>query len=89
MAREKKVTRTVPITSATVLCLDIETAEPVNRTFDLAGKFKSDREILKAVSNALEKEPNLKAVHVVDVEFKGIKYGMTESNFIANAEIIK
>lgn len=85
--RESKVTRTIKTTEATILCLDIDTAEPFNETFVLPRTYKKDSEILKA-ANAINDKDNVKLVHVVDVEIKEQLYGMTETEFLKHAKPI-
>ena len=86
MAKPKMVTRTMSTTQATLLCLDVESAEPENRTFTFPGTFKKDADILRAAAKLLEIEaPTIHAVHVVNVEVKEVLYGMTEADFIAHA----
>lgn len=89
MAKPRMITRTITTTNATVLCLDVESGEPENRTFALPGTFKKDSEILKAAAkNLAETDPNVHAVHVVNVTTDEILYGMTEAAFLANAHEI-
>ena len=87
MARKRMVTRTVTITTAMALCLNIETAEPENVTLDIPGKFGSDKALLDhfgAVYNTDKK----KAVTIVSKEEKEVKYGMPETDFITKAVVI-
>ena len=83
--RESYVTRTITTTKATVLCLDIESGEPCNRTFLLPRTYKKEKELLHKAQVALVDEPNLRAVHVVETEILEELYGMTESTFLTYA----
>lgn len=83
--RESNVTRTITTTKATVLCLDIESGEPCNRTFLFPRTYKKEKELLQKAQAALVDEPNLRAVHVVETEILEELYGMTESTFLAHA----
>ena len=47
MAREPIVSRTFKTTVATILCLNIVTAEPENRTITIPRKMKDEKDILK------------------------------------------
>lgn len=85
--RESKITRTITTTNATILCLDVEAGEPMNRTFQLPGEYKKERGIIKAAEK-IHDDPNLKLVHVVDTEVTQKLYGMPESLFLKYAEEI-
>ena len=87
MARIPMVTRTIKTTKVNVLCLNIETAEPTNKVFTLAGTFKNEKQLMKAVEAEIKDELE-KAVHVVDVQELETLYGMTEKDFIHNAEVL-
>mgnify|MGYP001625188953 CR=1 FL=1 len=87
MARKRMVTRTVTITTATALCLNVETAEPENVTLDIPGKFGSDGVLLDHFGGVYNTDKK-KAVTIVSKEEKEVKYGMTESDFIKQAEVI-
>ncbi len=87
MAKEAMVTRTIITTKVNVLCLDIVKAEPFNKSLTLAGTFKDEKTLMKAVSNAINNE-NQKAVHVVDAQNIETLYGMTEDDFIKNAKVL-
>lgn len=82
--RESKITRTITTTTATILCLDVEAGEPMNRTFQLPGEYKKERDIIKAAEK-IHDEPNVKLVHVVDTEVTSKLYGMPESLFLKYA----
>ena len=86
MAKESMVTRTITTTAATVLCLDVETGEPCNRTFVIPRIPKKESDILKMASKALAvDEPNVRPVHVVYTDQTSKIYGMTESDFLKYA----
>lgn len=85
--RESKITRTITTTNATILCLDVEAGEPMNRTFQLPGEYKKERDIIKAAEK-INDEPNVKLVHVVNTEVTQKLYGTTESLFLKYAEEI-
>lgn len=89
MAKESMITRTIKSSHVTILCLDIDSGEPVNRSFDLPRERKNEKEILKAVTPLLADEPNIRPVHVVDVTINEKLYGMTESQFMAMAKPIE
>lgn len=84
--REPKITRTITTTTATILCLDVDAGEAMNRTFVLPGEYKKERDIIKAAEK-VHNEDNVKLVHVVDVEVTSKLYGMPESVFLKYAEV--
>lgn len=81
MARVKNITRTLKITQATALMLNVETAEPYNETFNLEGTYKNDDAILKALKKEYEDE-TCKIVHIVDTDVITKKLSMPVQTFI-------
>lgn len=81
MARVKNLTRTLKITRVTALILNVETAEPFNKTFNLEGTYKNDEAILKALKKEYEDDV-CKVVHIVDTEVITKKLSMPVQNFI-------
>ena len=87
MARVPMVTRTITATKITALCLNIETAEPFNKTVTLSGTFKDEKSMMKAAEKVLNTESE-KAVHIVFSEEIETLYGMTEQEFIQLAKVL-
>jgi hypothetical protein len=87
MARVAMVTRTMLTTKVNVLCLEIEKAEPFNKDLTLAGTFKDQKSLMKAVCASIDNDQQ-KAVHVVHSETVETLYGMTEDEFIKNAKVL-
>ena len=87
MARKPMVTRTIVTTKVNVLCLDIKSAEPFNKTVTLPRTYKDEKKLLKKVEEVVNTD-DVKAVHVVDKEEVETLYGMTEQDFITNATIL-
>ena len=87
MARERMVTRTVVATEVTALCLNIETAEPFNKTVILSGTFKDKQAIAKAAKKAIDTDLE-KCVTVVEYTEKETLYGMPEQLFIELAKVL-
>lgn len=87
MARERMVTRTVVATEVTALCLNIETAEPFNKTVILSGTFKDKQAIEKAAKKAIDTDLE-KCVTVVEYTEKETLYGMPEQQFIELAKVL-
>ena len=87
MARTPMVTRTIVTTKATLMCLDIEAGEPFNTEVILPRTYKDEKALLKKARPLVETD-TIKAVHVVDTEEVETLYGMTEQEFIENAQIL-
>ena len=87
MARTPMVTRTIVTTKAIIMCLDVEAGEPFNKEVTLPRTYKDEKALLKKVRPMVETE-TVKAVHVVDTEEVETLYGMTEQEFIENAQIL-
>lgn len=85
MARKPMVTRTIASTKVTVLCLNLITCEPETKAFELAGTYKGDKEILKAVEELINSAEE-KAVHVTSTETVEKVYGLSEQDFIKYAD---
>lgn len=87
MAKVKMVTRTVKVTEANVMCLDIERGEPFNERVTVSGVFDNTEKLLKACKDVIDTEAK-KAVAVVEKNVIERLYGMTEQEFISLAEIL-
>lgn len=87
MARKPMVTRTIVTTKVNVLCLDIKSAEPFNKSVTLPRKYKDEKKLLKKVEEVVNTD-EVKAVHIVDMEEVETLYGMTEQDFITNATVL-
>ena len=85
MARKLYVSRTMKSTKASILCMDIEQAEPMNVTVILPEILKDENVILKAARKAIDTD-TVKAVAVVDFEPEYAMYRMPIEFFLANAE---
>lgn len=87
MARERMVTRTVVATEVNALCLNIETAEPFNKSIILSGTFKDKKAVEKATKKVIDTDTE-KCVTVVDYKETETLYGMTEQKFIEQADVL-
>lgn len=87
MARIPMVTRTITTTKAIVMCLDIESGEPCNKSVVVSRTYRDDEALLKKVKEVLETE-TLKPVHIVGKEEIETLYGMTEQEFIEHAKVL-
>lgn len=88
MARTPMVTRTINTTKAKVLCLNIATSETLTVEVTAPRTYKNDADLMKTVKPIIEKQDNIKAVHIVSSEVVECLYGMTEQEFIEKAEIL-
>ena len=88
MARKKHlITRSITSTVVTVIAHDVETEETKNVQLAVSRTYKTDNDLLKAVREKYETD-TFKIACVVDSFVSVEKYGMTEDDFISNAEII-
>jgi hypothetical protein len=81
------ITRTIQTTEVNVLCMDIKQGEPFNTTVTLPRTYKDNAAMLKAAAAVIDNE-DTKAVHIVASEVNDTLYGMKETDFIANADIL-
>lgn len=86
MARKRMVTRTIKATEVNCLCLNIETAEPFNKTIVLTGAVADDKVALKQCKKY--DSDTEKIVAVVDMNTIEALYGMPEEDFVKVAEIL-
>lgn len=87
MPRIPMVTRTIQTTRANVMCLDIEKEEPFNKEVILPRAYKDEKAMLKQAEKVINNE-TVKVVHIVDFKVEETRYGMTEQQFIEQAEVI-
>lgn len=87
MAKTPMITRTIQTTEVNVLCMDIKQGEPFNTTVALPRTYKDNAAMLKAAAAVIDNE-DIKAVHIVASEVKETLYGMKETDFIVNADIL-
>ena len=87
MARIPQVTRTIQTTVANIMCLNIEKGEPFTQEVTLPRTYKDEKALLKKARPLVETD-TIKAVHVVATEEVETLYGMTEQEFIENAQIL-
>ena len=79
------ITRTFVTTEVLCLCLDIENEEPFNDKIVIPGRFKSEKEIMKALEKSYNTDKR-KAVHIIDHEVKQALYGMSDADFVKHAQ---
>jgi hypothetical protein len=85
--RKRMVTRTIVSTDVTVICLNIETAEPSDETYTIAGQYeqKDFDKLLKKLKSKYDTD-TVKLVSIVSVDKHEEVYGMTEDDFMAQAK---
>ncbi len=84
----RKITRTIKTAAVTVLALDIENAEPMDKTYILPASIVKNGDIneKKAMKMMEDMTPaNIKPVKIVSVELEEKQYSMLESDFIARS----
>lgn len=84
MARKPMVTRTVTTTKATVLCVNTVAEETVTQVVEVPRTYTDDAKLLKAVKETLDAA--IIPVKVISTETVETLYGMTEQQFIEQAE---
>lgn len=87
MARTSMVTRTIVTTNCTALCVNVETAEPFNKDFTLAGSYDDEKKLLKELKKVGEDDVT-KIVHIVDKNEVETLYGLAEADFIKYATVL-
>lgn len=84
MARERMVTRTVEMTVATFMTVDVVTAEILNVDHVIPGSF-DNAGLMKYAEKNLATD-TVKYVAVVSSEYREVLYGMPETMFIKLAK---
>lgn len=85
MPRKRVVSRTIFTTEAKVLCLDILTQTPYEKTVSIPAVFSTDQKLEEAVKKIIDTD-TIKAVHVISHEVTEALYSMDESDFIKYAQ---
>ena len=88
MGRTRMVSRTVKGTEAQVLMINVISAETNVQIITLGSTYKDDKALLKAVQKSYDTD-ELKAVRIVSSIPIETRYGMTEDQFIKNAEVLQ
>lgn len=82
--REKMVTRSMKVTVAQVLMVNLDTQETATTPVNMANVYKDDKTLMKALNKVYE-GTSTKPVHVLSTQVIEKLYGMTEKQFIDNA----
>lgn len=86
MARKARITRSISTTKATLMLVNVESAEIHNDTITIAG-IADEKSALKYAKKMLENDQT-KVVSVVSLSTESKLYAMDEDTFIQNAEVI-
>ena len=84
MARKPMVTRTVTTTKATVLCVNTVAEATITEVVEVPRTYTDDSKLLKAVKETLD--VTIIPVKVISTETVETLYGMTEQQFIEQAD---
>lgn len=84
MARKRMVTRTIKVTTAEVLKVNLETQETMKDYISISGKFKDNKNLLKMI--AKNDTDTIKTVSVLNTVVSDKLYGMPEEKFVELAD---
>lgn len=84
--KQKTVTRTFPVTVAEITALtQVNGEDALDKVyFEVTGKYKTDKALLKALRASFESD-DMQIIKATTKEVKYKKYEMTENDFIENA----
>lgn len=82
--REKMVTRSMKVTNAQVLMVNLETQATETQTIAMPNVYADDTKLMKALTKTFEGS-TLKPVHVLSSQVIEKLYGMSEKTFLDNA----
>ena len=85
MARERQVTRTINVTTATAICMDITSMENEERNLFITGDIPSPEKILKDLRKQYETD-TYKVVAIKELATSEELYGMSEVEFLQYAK---
>lgn len=85
MAKEKMVTRTFTLTTATIAVLNLGTMTAGEVTHTINGKYDNDSDLLVAMKKVWETDTE-KLVAITSTTTFDQLYGMTENEFLAFAK---
>lgn len=83
--REKMVTRSMKVTEATTLMVNLDTLETEQTVISMPNTYKDDKALMKALTKAYDGS-NFKPVHVMSTQVIEKLYGMSEKSFMDNAK---
>lgn len=79
------VTRSMKVTVAQVLMVNIDTQATETQQVSIPNVFKDDAKLMKAITKAYE-NTDIKPVHVISNTVVEKLYGMSEKAFLDNAQ---
>ena len=83
--REKMVTRSMKVTEAQVLMVNLDSQQTSTIQVDMPNTYKDDSTLMKALVKVYDGTDN-KPVHVISTNIKERLYGMSEKTFLENAQ---
>lgn len=83
--REKMVTRSMKVTVAKVLMVNLESQETETQDVSMPSVYADDAKLMKALTKAYEGK-ELKPVHVISTTVNEKLYGMSEKTFLESAQ---
>ena len=86
MRKEKLITRTITVTTAEFMTIDVETANVKIIMAELTGKL--DNETALKLYKASVETDTFKVVDCQSIDYTEQLYGMTEKEFIKHAKIL-
>lgn len=84
--RTPMITRTMETMTVTVMAVEVESSEVINKTYELGRVVKDADKLEKVMRKLVEKEAGIKFVTVVDTKTETTIYGMSEDDFIKYAQ---
>lgn len=85
--RERMVTRTVKASDVTILAVNLDTKETFEESVLLSTPMKDEKSIMKYLVKHYDDETK-KAVSILNIDEIENLYGMSETDFIAQAKIL-
>ena len=85
--RKPVVSRTFKTAIVRVMCVNITEKETFEQVITLPRPLK-EKALEKAVRAIVEADPAVKFVHVIDVNYETVLYGMSEEEFLSHATIL-
>lgn len=81
MKKERIITRTIKMTYASIITLNIETNEVSTSRYCVCGVFDDEKQALERFKETYETD-SIKFVYITEMETIEKLYGITEENFI-------
>ena len=88
MARKRMVTRTLTITYAEVMCVNVETAEVTVNEYEINGSYSCQPDKLLKRLKLEHETPTIKVVAIQKMHEEEVVYGMEEEKFMVYADVI-